>query len=108
MRKQMGLFPDPPDRPGAYHRDAIDTEVAAAHSIDVNRLERVVLDALIAHPAGLTAQEISVVTGVYLYSAAPRLPALRDKGLVVDSGLRKMGVRGRYCAIWQAAEHKRD
>lgn len=89
----------------ARHTDP-DTSHMAADSFekpDTNAMEARVLEALKAHPHGLTNHGIVEVTGLSWNTATPRIRPLVNKGLVVDSGDRRMGPAGRYCIVWKAA-----
>jgi len=54
------------------------------------RSERAVLNVLAAHPEGLTAEEIKVITGMGLLTIRPRLTELTDSGVLVACGRRKL------------------
>lgn len=64
------------------------TSHAAAASVNVSAAEAVVLDALRAHPAGLTSHELAEVTGRALVSVSPRMRPLCEKGKVCEAGRR--------------------
>jgi hypothetical protein len=90
------------DTPGQFHRDGPDTEREAAFAIVSTARQRLlVLRVLGAFPDGLTDDEIAEQTGLYRYSAAPRRYELRDRGLVVDSGDRRLTPHGRRAIVWQ-------
>lgn len=81
----------------------LDAGEAAATAAPVAR-ERV-LEALrqarLAGDIGLTDTEIARVTGLYLNTAAPSRFALVKRGLVRDSGERRVNARGRKMIVWQ-------
>lgn len=79
-----------------------DTSRAAAKAIEphIQRLEKVVLDAL-ASP--LTAEQIEDETGLAGNTVRPRLVALRNRGLVIDSGQRHRTRSGREAVVWRKA-----
>lgn len=79
-----------------------DTSEAAAESIGyrVNRLEHIVLNAVhTAADTGLTRQEIETKTGLAGNCVRPRIWALEKRGLVVDSGVRRLTTSGRRAAV---------
>jgi len=94
------------NEPDAFaRRTDPDTSHAAVDTFDkqdTNAMERRVLEALIDHPNGLTNHGIVEVTGLSWNTATPRVRPLVKKGLVVDSGDRRMGPAGRYCIVWKA------
>ena len=80
-----------------FRRNAPDTSIQAAESIDVNRLEGMVLKAIRnAGSNGMTQAELLATFRDYSYSSITARPsALKRKGLVVDSGLRRPSASGR-------------
>lgn len=66
-----------------------------------NRLETTVLEALKAHPNGLTSHGLVKVTGIEWNTITPRIAPLRRKGLVCDSGKRREGPTDRLCIVWK-------
>lgn len=81
-----------------YRNTACDTSIAAAESIDVSRLEQIVL-ALVKHAGerGITQDEALLATcGSLAYSSVTaRFSGLTRKGLIRDSGERRKGRSGR-------------
>lgn len=69
--------------PARARRTDPDTSHQAAASVDVTHREQQVLDALAAHPGGLTTKEMADVTGVDRLSLSPRMKPLELKGLVI-------------------------
>lgn len=92
-----------------YRTDAIDTSVKAAESVDVNRLESLVLAVIRgAGRRGITQGELLGIFDNYAYSSITARPsALKRKGLVVDSGERRVGASGRGQAVLIAKEYAR-
>lgn len=90
-----------PDRPFAKGSD---TSWYAAHSIPKARLsslKRQILGYLRSlHPRGATDDELSTALNEYRYTVAPRRRWLVVAGLVVDSGVRRTGPRGRKQVVW--------
>ena len=76
----------------------------AAASVDVERLQGMILSALgpqIWLHTGLTTGEIADYIRVPRDSVSPRMKPLVDKGLVIDSGIRRAGPSGRACIVWK-------
>lgn len=70
----------------------------AANKADVNTLQLAVLTHLkTIGPA--STNEISEATGIPRDSLSPRIPVLREKGLVEDSGERRG--HPRKCIVWR-------
>lgn len=73
-----------------------DTSKEAAESVPVQRLEKLVYEAIKAAPNGLTAEEIEKsIPGVKLNSITPRIAPLIKKGYIEDSGERRKASSGR-------------
>ena len=80
-----------------FRRNASDTSIQAAESIDVNKLEGMVLNAIRSAGAnGMTQTELLAKFPGYSYSSITARPsALKRKGLILDSGLRRPSPNGR-------------
>ena len=94
----------------ARHSDP-ETSHAAARSLklkDINAMEAQVLAALRRNPQGLTNHGIVEETGLSWNTATPRVHPLVQKGLVYDSGNRRMGPAGRSCVVWKATEQDEE
>lgn len=94
-----------PGRPllGRHHREATDTEAAAATKVAPRSgtLRRRVLDAIAAAgDFGLTDWQIHETLGCRLYSAAPRRGELVRDGWVQDSGRRRETDSGTSAIVW--------
>jgi CRP-like cAMP-binding protein len=89
-----------------FRRNASDTSVEAALSIEVSQLERMVLNAIkSAGDKGMTQQELIEKFSNYSYSSITARPsALKRKGLIIDSGERRVGKSGRKQAVLVASE----
>lgn len=95
---------------GGYHRDAHDTEVAAARSVEniTGQQRMAVLALLRMYPGGLTDDEGGQLMG----SGADRLTfgrrrsELYQRGLVVKTDTRRPTPRGRYAIVWALAEER--
>lgn len=90
-----------------FRRDASDTSIEAAKSIDVNRLEKLVLKAIQdAGKKGMTQSELLRRFPDLSYSSVTARPsALKRKGFIVDSGNRRPGPSGRSQAVLIGAEY---
>lgn len=91
-----------------YRRNAIDTSIAAAESLNVTALESLVLEAIRdAGFVGMTQGELLSKFPNHSYSSITARPsALKRKGLVVDSGLRRLGANGKAQAVLIAKEYE--
>lgn len=80
-----------------FRRNASDTSIEAAESIDVGKLEGMVLNAIrSAGTNGMTQTELLSKFPGYSYSSITARPsALKRKGLITDSGLRRPSATGR-------------
>ena len=89
-----------------YRSNALDTSINAAKSIDVTRLENLVLLAIRATGfQGMTQGELLDMFPEFSYSSITARPsALKRKGLIVDSGERRPGTNGRTQAVLVAKE----
>lgn len=97
-----------PDAPG--HR-GVATSVEAAEAIapKIGRLQRMALDAIASRGAfGLTADELAEVLDLDRYSIQPRTSELRRKGLIADSGLRRLNSSGKRAIVWTLPQFKRE
>ena len=90
-----------------FRRGASDTSIEAAQSIDLPKLERMVLNAIRqSKRKGMTQDELLRKFEAYSYSSITARPsALKRKGLVVDSGERRIGRSARRQAVLVAAEY---
>lgn len=87
-------------------RNATDTSIEAAKKLGVTRLELLVLATIRkSRKKGMTADELLNALPDLSYSSVTARPAaLKDKGLIVDSGDRRAGRSGRNQAVLVAAE----
>ena len=78
-----------------------DTSLRAAKLMGPHlaRLERIVFEALSCQP--MTAQELETYTSLDGNTIRPRLVALRGRGLVEDSGVRRKTASGRSAVVWR-------
>jgi hypothetical protein len=96
-----------PDAPG--HR-GIDTSIAAAEAVapKLGRLQKLALDAIRNRCAfGLTADELAEVLGLDRYSIQPRTSELSRKGLIADSGRRRLNATGKRAIVWVLPQFQR-
>jgi hypothetical protein len=91
-----------------YTRDASDTSIAAAESLDIPRLEAMILDDIeLSGVWGMTQDDLIAMHPGYSYSSITARPAsLKRKGLIFDSGERRAGKSGRSQAVLKAAKHQ--
>jgi hypothetical protein len=80
-----------------------DTSHAAAASLRTTNLEALVLDTLRKLPNGAISFELADLLDLSLVAVSLRLRPLANKGLVVDSGDRRVGASGRKQIVWKAA-----
>jgi hypothetical protein len=83
------------------------TSHAAAASIlpKIPELEKKVLDAVRRAVNGLTSTECAEVLGMDKWSISPRFAPLRRKGLIYDSGQRRLGRHtSRLQIVWKATK----
>ncbi len=92
-----------------YRQSPIDTSRDAAHSVTASVLERRVYHVVFGFGSGgATSDDIrgsSYLHGLSYSSVMARLKALKDKGLIVDSGRRRPGRSGRGQAVLVAKPH---
>ena len=76
------------------------TSHAAARSVNTTALEAAVYGCLKAH-GPKTSFEIADILRLSLVTVSPRLAPLRDKGLIKDSGVRRIGESGKGRIVWE-------
>ena len=83
-----------------------DTSAEALDSIDINRLEQMILEDIeLAGVWGMTQDDLIRMHPGYSYSSITARPAaLKRKGLIFDSGERRAGRSGRKQAVLKAAK----
>ena len=65
------------------------TSKEAAKTVDVNKMEQLVLDVIKSFPNGCISQEVESALAQYRASSiTPRYRPLMKKGLIVDTGFR--------------------
>jgi predicted transcriptional regulator len=96
------------DDEGAARASDPSTSHEAAESLDVGRLQGVVLGTLAKARTGLTTHEIARECGIGYQTITPRMKGLCSKGLVFDTGLRRLWEGGpgspattRKSIVWQ-------
>lgn len=92
-----------------YRKDAPDTSIEAAESIEPNRLEALVLDAISKHPNGCISDQVIIYMSAYhqinRYSTVTaRYAALYRKGLIEYTGEKRKGESGRPQRVMVVAE----
>ena len=89
-----------------YMRNASDTSIDAAESIDITRLEKMILEDIeLSGVWGMIQDDLIRMHPGYSYSSVTARPAsLKRKGLIFDSGERRIGRSGRRQAVLKAAK----
>jgi hypothetical protein len=103
MNDDGGLDPVHPDGlPG--HNDTDTSTAAAAAVLPRLRDQQVAVFAAIrkAERSGLTAHQIAVETGFPVQGCNSRTNELHKLGLIVDSGLRRVGPYNARVIVWMA------
>jgi hypothetical protein len=94
---------DPPMPTAAAARSGDpDTSWAAARGMNPRGLATHIVSLLRRHTLGLTIDELTDMTGKEKVSVSPRLAQLARKGLVRDSGRRKLNANKNEVIIWVA------
>ena len=78
-----------------------DTSHIAALTVDANRLEKLVVSALMQYPKGCTVKEISVILDIDKWSISPRMKPLEGKGLVERTTERR-----DRSIVWRIADEE--
>ena len=94
-----------------YRKDSPSTSVEAAESIEPNRLEALVLDAIRTYHSGCISDEVirymAVHHGIDRYSTVTaRYAALYRKGLIDYTGEKRKGESGRNQRVMVPAERQ--
>jgi predicted transcriptional regulator len=76
------------------------TSKDAAQKVNTTMLEAAVFGALKAH-GPQTINEVADVLSLSLVTVSPRFAPLRDKGLIRDTGVRRLGESGRSRTVWE-------
>ena len=88
---------------GLARKSDPDTSKEAAAKVDVKKTEYLVLIAIRdSGSQGCIAAELPDLTGLPLNSASARTRPLANKGLIRDSGERRLGPNGRNQIVWKA------
>ena len=94
---------EPPPIKHLYRKDAVDTSVQAACSLDVTRLEYAVLAAIRKLGPCISDEVREHFPNLSYSSVTARYRALLDKGLIKDTGNRRKGNSGRKQRVMEAA-----
>ena len=89
-----------------YRHHATDTSIEAAESINTNRLEQMILEDIeLSGVWGITQDDLLKMHPRLSYSSVTSRPAaLKRKGLIYDSGERRLGQSGRRQAVLKATK----
>ncbi len=89
-------------------RRKTDTSAAAYSGImqASERLRAVVYRTLHANPNGLTVDETCSIAEYPRYSLQPRFTELRDKRVIIDSGMRRRNVSGARAIVWKIVDQQ--
>lgn len=96
-----------PDSPG--HR-GIDTSIEAADALAsrLGTLQKLTLDFIARRGAfGATSDECAAGLGIDRGSIQPRTSELSRKGLIIDSGLRRLNATRKRAIVWSLPEFHR-
>ena len=87
-------------------RNAMDTSIDAAKQLKVTKLELLVLETIRkSRKKGMTADVLLAALPNLSYGSVTARPAaLKEKGLIVDTGIRRAGRFGRNQAVLVAKE----
>lgn len=87
-----------------------ETSADAAADVDCARLQRLVLSSIRrAKRAGRTAEECAIALRLPRVSAQPRTSELKAKGLILDSGKRRINrSSGKRAVVWVAKEYSQS
>ena len=98
------MHEDPTSMLSSNH--ATDTSTEAAESIDANALERLILEDIeFSGVWGITQDDLLAMHPRLSYSSVTARPAsLKRKGLIYDSGERRLGKSGRRQAVLKATK----
>ena len=79
------------------------TSKEAAKTVDVNKMEQLVLDVIKSFPNGCISQDVESALAQYRASSiTPRYRPLMKKGLIVDTGEKRPGFSGRNQRVMKA------
>lgn len=104
-----------PYEPGSIYklvrRDAPDTSIEAAESLDVSRLENLVLGVIASFPDGCISDEVRKACEEKYQlsnysSVTARYASLHSKGLIEYTGQKRQGDSGRNMRVMIAKERQ--
>lgn len=93
-----------PSDPGFKEQGGTSEEAAERIAPRATIIRAKVLGALLAHPMGLTADEIADYLGISMLSVRPRVSELAKEGRVEKTGERRTNVTGMSAAVWRASK----
>lgn len=106
MNDQLSFF-DEPESGLARRTDPVTSHQAAAE-VNATKLEVIVAAAIRrAGPRGLIAAELPEHTGLALNTVTPRTRPLCMKGIIFDSGRKRLGPSNKQQIVWVHAIYQR-
>lgn len=92
-----------------FRRDAISTSKDAAKKVRTKRIERLVFEKIKEHPEGCTQEQILNELPEFPYpSITARFSALIEKGLIEDTGQKRLSSHGRNQRVLRAIDEVHD
>lgn len=99
------------ERGAAYARGSDpDTSHEAAEEVShkaANRYEKMVYNSL-RTGGPMTTHDLVENLGLAWNTISPRIKPLRRKGMVRDTGKRRIGPAGKRCIVWDIVRHEGD
>lgn len=107
MTAQRQLWDDDDELTGMARPTDPDTSwmAAADASIKADTHRALVLATHRAHPEGLTDFELADLVGLQQTSCGKRRGELRDRGYIVNAGMKRAAPSGSMAIVWIAVEH---
>lgn len=91
------------ENPGAARSTDPDTSQQAARSIDAGAVEAIVYQAIRSFPKGCIPEQVyQALPQFTMVTVSPRFATLKNRGLIVDTGFRRMASSGRSQRVLKA------
>jgi hypothetical protein len=88
---------------GLYRKTDPETSKEAGASVDISKLEQIVLDVIKSFPDGCISQDVELaLPHIRTSSVTPRFNTLLKKGLIVATGEKRPGFSGRNQRVVRA------